>query len=48
MKIAFTDLEENFDVPAFPINPDYLFFIQVHICGNKTKVLLAFIAVTDI
>ena len=37
----FTGFEENFDLPAFSINTDDLFFGKSRICADKSKLLLA-------
>ena len=38
---GFTGLEENLDLPAFPINTDDLFFGKSSICTDKGKPILA-------
>ena len=47
-KVTFAYLKEHLDIPAFSINSDGFILIQICVCGNQTKVLLAFVTVSDI
>ena len=48
VKVAFAHLEEYLYVPTLSIDPDDFILIQIYISGNKTKLLLAFVAVANI
>lgn len=48
VKVAFAHLEEHFYVPTLSIDLDDFILIQIYISGNKTKILLAFVAVANI
>lgn len=48
VKVTLAYLEEHLDIPAVSINSDDFILIQICVCGNQTKVLLAFVAVADI
>ncbi len=48
LKIGLAGLEKHLDLPAFPINPNALFFGKIRVCANKGNPVLFVLFVTDI
>ena len=47
LQVGLTGLEKHLDLPAFPINPNDLFFGKIRVCTDKSNPVLLILLVAD-